>query len=89
MVQRSTSISSPAGARWNDWAHHRAYLVVTSALSGDDHPPDTARTAARMVLLTQRAIGRDGWRGKTTTAVVAVVLKKLDGVWRIDNDQPS
>jgi hypothetical protein len=88
-AQLRASIAAAPGARWDTWARHRAYVVVTAKLSGDDHPPDTATVAARMVLLTEQAVGRDGGRDKAMTAVVAVVLKKVNGVWRIDNVQPS
>jgi hypothetical protein len=40
-----------------------------------------------MVLLTLRPVGRDGWHDHPSTEVVTVVLKKIDGFWRIDIDQ--
>lgn len=88
-AQVHAAISGPAGAEWSTWTRHRAYVVVTARLSGDDRPPNTATAAARMVLITARAVGRDGWRSKAETAVVAVVLKRVDGVWRIDDEQTS
>ena len=88
-TQLHGSLTAPPGAQWDSWVSHRAYLVVSAALSGDDHPPDIPTVAARMVRLTERPVGRDGWRGTATSAVVAVVLENVNGVWRIDNDQPS
>jgi hypothetical protein len=88
-AQSRASIEGPPGAEWDAWVRHRAYVVVRATLSGDDHPPDSPTTAARMVQLTEQAIGRGGWRDKTVTAVVAVVLNNVHGVWRIDSDQLS
>jgi hypothetical protein len=88
-AQLQASITAPPGAQWDTWTRHRAYVVVTANLSGDDHPPDTATVAVRKVLVTEQAVGRDGWRDKPLTAVAAVVLKRVDGEWRIDNDQTS
>lgn len=87
--QLAATITAATTAQWNTWTRHHAYVVVTARLSGDDHPPDTVTAAARMVLLTERPIGRDGWRGSVTTTVVAVVLKKINGNWRIDNEFPG
>jgi hypothetical protein len=88
-AQLHAVINAAPGVRWDTWMRHRAYVAVMAKLSGDDHPRDTPTEAARMVLLTEQAIGRDGWRDKTSTAVVAVVLNNVNGVWRIDNEQPS
>lgn len=88
-AQLTASLTAPPGTEWDTWTRHQAYVVVTAKLGGDDHPPDTATVAARMVLLTEQAIGRDGWRDNRTTSVVAVVLKQVNHVWRIDSDQPS
>jgi hypothetical protein len=82
-------IAGPAGVEWDTWSRHGAYLVVSPQLSGEDHPPDTATVAARKVVLRERAVGRDGWRDEPMTVVVVVVLRKVNDVWRIDNDQPS
>jgi hypothetical protein len=87
--QLHASIVGPPGAMWTTWMRHRAYVVATTRLSGDDHPPDTATRAARMVLVTERAVGRDGWRGDQQTTVVAVLLERIDGTWRIDSDKSS
>lgn len=88
-AQLTANVADAPGAQWDTWTRHRAYVVVTARLSGDDHPSDTATVAARMVLLTERPVGRDGWRGKPINAVVAVVVKRVNGVWRIDSDQTS
>jgi hypothetical protein len=88
-AQMRASIRSAPGAEWDTWVRHRAYLVVKAELSGDDHPPDTPATAARGVLLDALPVGRDGWCGANTTSVVAVVLRKIHGVWRINSDQTS
>jgi hypothetical protein len=87
--QLHASLVAAPGAEWNVWTRHRAYLLVSSRLSGDDHPADTATVAARVVLLTEQPIGRDGWHGDPVTSVVAVVLMKVNHVWRIDSDQPG
>ncbi|MDT4905110.1 MAG: hypothetical protein QOH52_3126 [Pseudonocardiales bacterium] len=83
----AATIVGPPSTRWTEWTRHRAYVAVTARLSGDDHLPDAPTGAARMVLLTERPVGRDGWRGNPSTVVVAVLLKKVNGVWRIDSDQ--
>jgi hypothetical protein len=88
-AQLRASLIAPPGSQWDNWQRHQAYVVVTAKLSGDDHPPDTSTIAARIVLLTEQAIGRDGWHDNPTTAAVAVVLKQVNHVWRIDSDQPS
>jgi capsid protein len=85
----TAKIVGPLGVEWDTWYRHRAYVMVTAQPSGEDHPPDTAAVAARKVVLRERAVGRDGWRGAPTTAVVVVVLKKVNKVWRIDSDEPS
>jgi hypothetical protein len=85
----TAKIDAPPGIRWDTWYSHRAYLVVAPTASGEDHPPDTPATAARKVVLHERVIGRDGWQDAPTTVVVAVVVKKVHEVWRIDSDQPS
>jgi hypothetical protein len=84
---QSAVIVGSSGAQWARWTLHRAFVVATARLSGDDHPPDTRTTAARMVVLTVHAVGRDGWRDHQSTEVVSVVLKKIHGFWRIDSDQ--
>lgn len=76
-------------ALWSTYTNHRAYLVVTGQISGDDHPADTAAIAVRQVVLRIQPVGRDGWRGTKTTEVAAVVLHKINNVWRLDNDEPS
>jgi hypothetical protein len=85
----TAKIVGPLGVEWDTWYRHRAYVMVTAQPSGEDHPPDRAALAARKVVLRERAVGRDGWRGAPTTAVVVVVLKKVNKVWRIDSDEPS
>jgi hypothetical protein len=86
---RDAQIIGPAGAIWDSWFRHRAYLTVTATPSGEDHPPDTALYAARKVVLREHAVGRDGWRARTSTVVVAVVVEKVNNVWRIASDTPS
>jgi hypothetical protein len=81
------TLPGPPGAQWNSWTAHRAYLRVTGILGSDDHPPDTATTAARQVIVTLTPIGRDGWRGAPITQVEAVRLNLLAGAWRIDDVQ--
>lgn len=88
-AQFDASTSAPPGAQWDSWTRHRAYVVVTAHLSGDDHPPDTARVAVRKVLLTEQAVGRDGWHDVVKAYVIAVVLKKVNNEWRIDRELPS
>lgn len=83
----SATISGSSGAQWTEWTRHRARVVVTGRLSGDDHPEDTPTTAARAVVLTLCPVGRDGWRGRPSIEVVGVVLKKINNLWRIDSDQ--
>lgn len=82
-------IVGPPGTEWDTWCRHRAYVVVTASPSGEDHPPDTATVAARKVVLHERVVGRDGWRAAMPSVVVAVVVRKLHEVWRIDSDQPG
>jgi hypothetical protein len=88
-AQLHASVVDDPVADWTSWTRHRAYIVATARLSGDDHPPDTPTVAARMVLITQQAVGRDGWRGRPTSGAVAVVLMRINRAWRIDSDQPS
>lgn len=85
----TAQIVGPSGIRWDTWFRHRAYVLVTAGPSGEDHPPDTATVAARKVVLHERVIGRDGWHATLPNAVVAVVVNKVNDVWRIDSDQPS
>jgi hypothetical protein len=88
-AQLNASVGAAPGAQWDEWTRHRAYIVTSARLSGDDHPQDGPTTAARKVLLTEQAVGRDGWRDGRVSAVVAVVLKRVDGLWRIDDDRAS
>lgn len=77
------------GATWNGWAAHRAYVVVTTRLGGDEHPPDTATTAYRQVLVVLHPTGRDAWHSAAVTAVVSVSLAKVGRQWRLASSQSS
>ena len=87
-VRAFPPVAAP-GATWNSWAAHRAYVVVTTRLGGDEHPPDTATTAYRQVLAVLHPVGRDGWHGAAVTAVVSVSLAKVGRQWRLASSQSS
>ena len=87
-VKAFPPVAAP-GATWNGWAGHRAYVVVTTRLGGDEHPTDTAATAYRQVLAVLHPIGRDGWHGAAVTAVVSVSLAKVGRQWRLASSQSS
>jgi hypothetical protein len=78
-----------AGARWAGWAGHRAYLRVTAVLVSDEHPADTATTAARQVVERVTPIGRDGWKGSHFTQVAFLTFGRVSGVWQISSYQTS
>jgi hypothetical protein len=40
------------GAQWKKWADAKATTSVEAALASDEHPPDTADTVHRVVLVT-------------------------------------
>ena len=77
------------GAQWADWAAHHAYLRVTAMLGSDEHPTDTAATAARQVVERVIPIGRDGWNGMPFTQVAFLTLARVRGVWEISSYQVS
>jgi len=77
------------GATWNTWAAHRAYLVVSTSLGGDEHPADSARAAWRQVVAVLHPLGRDGWVGPDQTVVVFVTLAPAAGQWRLASIQTS
>ncbi len=87
-VKAYPPVAAP-GATWNTWSTHRAYVVVTTRLGGDEHPPDTATTAYRQVLAVLHPIGRDGWYGPAVTAFVSVSLAKVGRQWRLASSQAS
>ena len=87
-VRHAPPVAAP-GAQWNTWATHHAYLRVSTALGGDDHPRDTARSALRQVIATIHPIGRDQWRGAAYTDVVFVALTRLAVGWRLSSIQVS
>ncbi len=87
-VKAYPPVAAP-GATWNGWAAHRAYVVVTTRLGGDEHPPDTATTAYRQVIAVLRPVGRDGWHGAAVTAFVSVSLAKVGRQWRLASSQSS
>jgi hypothetical protein len=70
------------GASWTSWERHHAYLRVAVALSGDDHPADTATSAIREVLVQAVPVGRDGWRGSPVRQVEMVTLQHTGHGWR-------
>lgn len=87
-VKAYPPVAAP-GASWNTWSSHRAYVVVTTRLGGDEHLLDTAATAYRQVLAVLHPIGRDGWHGAAVTAVVSVSLARISGQWRLASSQSS
>jgi hypothetical protein len=78
-----------AGAVWDGWAAHRAYLRVTAVLGSDEHPADTAATAAREVMERVIPIGRDGWKGTPFRQVAILTLARVGGMWEISSYQNS
>lgn len=87
-VKAFPPVAAP-GAAWNGWAAHRAYVVVTARMGGDEHPPDTATTAYRQVIAVLHPTGRDAWHGTAVTAVVSVSLAKVGRQWRLASSQSS
>ena len=77
------------GAQWAAWAARRAYLRVTAVLGSDEHPTDTAATAARQVVESVIPIGRDGWKGTPFTQVAFLTFARVRGVWEISSYQVS
>lgn len=87
-VKAFPPVAAP-GASWDTWAAHRAYVVVTTRLGGDEHPSDTAATAYRQVIAVLHPTGRDGWHGRSVTELVSVSLVKAAGQWRLASSQSS
>ena len=87
-VKAFPPVAAP-GATWNTWAAHRAYLVVTTSLGGDEHPADTATTVYRQVVAVLHPIGRDGWHGAAVVDVVSVSLSRIGAQWRLASSQSS
>jgi len=71
------------GASWDRWAAHRAYVVVSTSLAADDHPPDTPTSAYRQIVAVLHPVGRDGWTGPAQTEVAFVTLAPVAGQWRL------
>jgi hypothetical protein len=77
------------GSIWASWTAHHAYLRVRAMVASDEHPTDTATTAARQVVESVIPIGRDGWRGTPFTQVAFLTLALVRGVWEISSYQVS
>jgi hypothetical protein len=69
------------------WRDHRAYsrLRLKPLRREEGAPADTPTTAYRQWSLTVLPTGRDGWRGRRTTAVLFVTLTRPGpgSPWRI------
>ncbi|MEU3255663.1 hypothetical protein [Streptomyces sp. NPDC006997] len=77
---------SVPGARWREWAGHRAVTEVTLERAADAAiPPDTGTEAWRQWTVTAAPHGRAGWTGEPTTVVAYVRLTRAaaGAGWRV------
>lgn len=80
---RHTPPTSAAGSDWAQWSRHHARAAVTATIAGDDRPHDTPTTVSREVLVTVTPLGRDGWRGMSSTHVDVLTLTNTRFGWRV------
>jgi hypothetical protein len=74
--------AAPPDAQWQDWTRRHAYATVQATLTGDEHPPDTTRSALRQVMATITLHGNDGWTS-TVQQVEFLSLTLVDRQWRV------
>ncbi|MFD6554958.1 hypothetical protein [Streptomyces sp. NPDC058398] len=79
-AERSYHSASGAGAQWNTWAGHRAWITVDVTADDDaDGPADTAVLAYRALFVEGTAHGRDGWTSAGPRANVYLKLTRAGG----------
>lgn len=82
-VTSRVSVAGP-GARWTEWAAHRAYARVSGIeLLLDERPPEGPAAAYRQWRITTVPTGRDGWAGPPVVAIAFVELVRVGGAWRV------
>lgn len=70
------------GAQWAQWKAERATVTARADVLSDEHPPDTATSAARVATVTQTV--RPG--GQTLAPITVWVVAKPGGAagWQLD-----
>ena len=84
LAAQTRSGPDEGGAQWQKWADAKANAQVEAVIASDEHPPDTADSVQRVVLIAVTIVTPDGRPLDTYDFTAWVSAGKTPQGWRVD-----
>lgn len=80
-----SALAPVTGNTWEQWKAEQTTVEATAVVASDDHPADTAATAARVVAVHQSVLGAAGTETEQLPplAIYTVATRTASGGWAV------